>query len=123
MFLARAPAQATRVFGQTWGPRDFGAVGDGVADDTVALQRAFDTACSRGGTLLLGRRVYRVRTTLRVSPGRRTVRIVGTDACIESETRADQPLIEILGQGDELDLRDMTFYRRASGTFIVYHPS
>ncbi|MBE7498826.1 MAG: hypothetical protein HS113_00640 [Verrucomicrobiales bacterium] len=48
--------------------RDFGARGDGVADDTAALQRGFDASSERGGgrtrILFLPNGVYRVTGTL-----------------------------------------------------------
>lgn len=48
--------------------RDFGAVGDGVADDGPAFQAAIDAlAAGRGGTLLLGPRHYRIASPVVVS--------------------------------------------------------
>ena len=38
-------------------PQDFGAVGDGVMDDTEALQHALDAG---NGTLLLRKGIYRI---------------------------------------------------------------
>ena len=38
--------------------RDFGATGDGTTDDTVALQRAIDTAAGTGGSVVLARGTY-----------------------------------------------------------------
>jgi len=44
--------------------KDFGAVGDGVADDTAAIQAAL--AVSGGKTVELGNRVYKIASTLNV---------------------------------------------------------
>lgn len=48
-----------------WRPlhvRDFGAVGDGITDDTDAFRAAVDAVKARGGgTLYTGPRVYRVQ--------------------------------------------------------------
>jgi hypothetical protein len=53
----------------------FGAVGNGVTDDTAALQRAIDAAQATGGTLFLPSRKYLLSASLRVRSG---VKIVGT---------------------------------------------
>jgi hypothetical protein len=46
----------------------FGAVGDGQADDTVAIQRALDAAVAAGGdSVLIPRGTYRIRETLRIA--------------------------------------------------------
>ncbi len=61
--------------------KDFGAVGDGVADDAAAIQSAIDStatpALSDGGIVFLPRGHYRIATTLRI---RRTVWIFGEGA-------------------------------------------
>jgi parallel beta-helix repeat protein len=77
--------------------RDFGAVGDGRADDTAALQRALDRAGTVGGSVLLPPGNYRFTRTLGV-PGDRTellglggsrlVASVGLDRLIDSNDRS-----------------------------------
>jgi len=52
---------------ETLSVRDFGAAGDGVNDDTQAIQAAFDTANARGASVLIPDGTY--RTTLPVSLG------------------------------------------------------
>ncbi|PJI44451.1 glycosyl hydrolase family 28-related protein, partial [Ferrovibrio sp.] len=48
---------------------DFGAVGDGKADDTAALQRGLNAAFAEaGGMLVVPPGTYRVTRTLRISP-------------------------------------------------------
>jgi hypothetical protein len=50
--------------------KDFGAVGDGVTDDTVALQNAINAACLSGSPLLLGEKneVYLITSGLIAKP-------------------------------------------------------
>jgi len=44
--------------------KDFGAVGDGVADDTVAIQAALNAAIGVGLTILVPRGTYKITSTL-----------------------------------------------------------
>lgn len=44
--------------------KDFGAVGDGVTDDRVALQAALDYACDNNGILILDKRTYAISGTI-----------------------------------------------------------
>jgi glucan 1,3-beta-glucosidase len=53
--------------------RSFGAAGDGVHDDTLALQLAIDSAALFGRVLFVDYGVYKVSNTLRVPPGSRIV--------------------------------------------------
>lgn len=56
--------------------RDFGAVGDGVANDAPAIQAAINNLVARGGgTLRFGARVYRLASAISITAG--TVRLEG----------------------------------------------
>ena len=46
---------------------DFGAVGDGVADDTAAIQAAIDYSVPRGATLYIPSGQYKVTSTLNIN--------------------------------------------------------
>lgn len=60
-------------------PQMFGAVGDGVADDTEAIQEAITYAEENTGLLYIPSGDYRITGTLRI---RKSVRIVGDKGCI-----------------------------------------
>jgi len=55
--------------------RDFGAVGDGVANDAPAIQAAINALGSAGGVVNLGARTYRLASAIVVNAG--AVRLVG----------------------------------------------
>jgi len=48
-------------------PRDFGGVGNGLDDDTPAIQAAFDRAAATGGHVLIGRGTWRITNTVKLS--------------------------------------------------------
>ena len=54
-------------------PEEFGAVGDGVTDDTVALQTAIDYARTNGKTLILKGVTYLVTASLQIGSGTKIV--------------------------------------------------
>lgn len=52
-------------------PEAYGAIGNGVADDTAALQRAVDDCCARGLVLVNSPgRIYRTTDTVQIGTGR-----------------------------------------------------
>lgn len=65
-------------------PQDFGAVGDGVTDDTTALQNAINQAQSTGQELFIPPGSYKITTTLNITAH---IRIRG--AGITSDSGAD----------------------------------
>lgn len=81
---------------------DFGAQGDGRADDTAALQAGLDAAyADTGGMLLIPPGTYRVTRTLRISPRQNIVHqsgIFGMGAKIVSEIRNGGNVIDVDSQ-------------------------
>lgn len=81
--------------------KDFGAVGDGVADDTAAIQAAINAAQSRGGgTVFLPAGNYLVSATLTVTAG--NVRILGDGMWITTIQRAADYGNTLVCTGDDL---------------------
>lgn len=93
-----APAPAGRQVSAT----DFGAKGDGKADDTAALQAGLDAAyAGTGGMLVVPPGAYRITRTLRISPKHNVVHqsgIFGMGARIVSEIRDGSNIIDIDSQ-------------------------
>ncbi|NGO66818.1 right-handed parallel beta-helix repeat-containing protein [Streptomyces boncukensis] len=94
--------------GGTWTPQDFGAVGNGVADDAPALQLALNSALDAGGgTIYVPAGIYRLatlpvriyrRTRLVLSPGATMRR--GATGTMLLNGDADQSFPAYSGHGD-----------------------
>lgn len=85
--------------------KDFGAKGDGVTDDTAAIQAAFTAVASssrKGGTVVLPRGEYRISSTITASPNGQVtdVRVVGEaiDATALSWYGGDAPALLFAGR-------------------------
>lgn len=77
-----APAQAGS--GPYLNVKDFGARGDGVADDTEAVQEAIESVPDRGGTLFFPSGAYRITSSLTVrNPG---IRLLGEGPVSHNES-------------------------------------
>lgn len=94
---------AASKFGETVSVKDFGAVGDGSADDAAAIQRAINALPSSGGIVLFPAGTYVVSATQTVSgtpchivvSGRQNIYLCGYGAIIQSTLTA--PTIGNLG--------------------------
>jgi len=64
-----AAASAMAAEAGVFDARESGAVGDGAADDTAALQAAIDKAAEKGGIVHVGPGRYRIAGSLTVKPG------------------------------------------------------
>ncbi len=66
---AQQGAEAGKGGGGVWRVEDFGAKGDGVTDDTAAIQKALDEAGKTGGEVKLAPAKYLVSGSLRIPVG------------------------------------------------------
>lgn len=75
--------------------KDFGAVGDGVADDTLKIQAAIDAVGGAGGMVFVPRGVYKTTATLKLDSGV-IIQGVGIDSLIKGASVA-APLFQSYG--------------------------
>jgi hypothetical protein len=61
--------QTNALFPQVIIPESFGAVGDGVTDDSVAFQNAINSLTNTGGKILLQNKVYFINAPFTAAPG------------------------------------------------------
>lgn len=90
---------------QTVSVKDFGAVGDGLTDDTVAIQTAID-AVSSGGTVIIPPGTYRISNSLNIgvsfsgsvpSATSGGIEVVGEGLPLIKSTNQDAPIINFGG--------------------------
>lgn len=98
--------------------KDFGAVGDGVADDTVAVQAALDSGSQ---TILFPSGNYKITSSLSVSTTK-SLSIIGESAAIEAHTIMSNVLQVVVGASiDSLTISGLNIdgqYVAATGLFI-----
>lgn len=98
---------------------DKGAIGDGIADDTAAIQSAFDEAVSLGfgATIFFPRGNYRITSTIEVSDLKH-VTIKGDQGAINANPTIAQTLASsscVFWDGADLDVTaPMFFFRRGN---------
>lgn len=74
--------------------KDFGACGDGICNDTAAIQAALNKAAPNGKRVVLPRGVYRTTTTLNVGSN---TEVAGDDATIKPDGSFNLPALQAWG--------------------------
>lgn len=90
--------------------RDFGAVGDGITDDTVALQNAINAIPTSGGAVLLPGKSFKITDTLVFKSNTQLIGIASKSSTLLSNM--DKPSIRAMG-GEGQVIRNI----RVSNTF------
>ena len=110
---------------------DFGAVGDGVSDDTQAIQDAIDAArkCGNGAMAYLPKGTYRVTRTLEVNGSDYAFGGSGLFSAIEFDGAPDSDAVRVQADGtltlDAFSVRrkNMHFYKvEKEGRFLHHKP-
>ena len=96
--------------------KDFGAVGDGVADDTAAIQAALTSLTATGGEVQIPRGTYLISAPLQYASNL-TIRGAGAASIIKNTTtRTDDKVmlqpIAINGTVSKVDVSDIAFDQR-----------
>lgn len=98
---------------------DFGAIGDGVADDTTAIQAAIDSQSPVHGTVYFPAGTYKVTGTgLSVSGGAAgTVQLVGAGQSASKIRNTNGNVLRV--QGELMSVSDIAFWSDGGGHTIV----
>jgi len=86
-------------FGGWITPQDFGAVGDGIADDTVAVQAAITAAAASGKPVVFGPETYAVTTLTAGGAGIKLLGCRGATTVIRLNGGASNRLLSVTGSG------------------------
>ncbi|MCJ1354548.1 MAG: hypothetical protein MMC33_004537 [Icmadophila ericetorum] len=93
--------------------RSSGAAGNGVTDDTYALQMAINNAAAAGAVLFWDAGVYRVTSTLTMPPGSKwvgeTYSVIMSSGSFFNNMNSPQPVVQIgqSGQAGQIEWSDM----------------
>lgn len=107
--------------------KDFGAVGDGVHDDTAAIQAAIDYASTNAETVYIPCGKYKITSTINVKTNIlgggyqrdfRHIAKVGTT--LFEATNGNSNLLDISNSNFGCSLRDFSIYMQTNSTAIYY---
>lgn len=106
-------------------PESYGAIGDGVTDDTVAIQAAIAAAASNGGgTVMFGAKTYLVTASLTITASNVCLQGVTSGSTTITCSSASADILQITGSGSFLSgtnvfynrVQDIRFSRSVSPT-------
>lgn len=87
-------------------PQDYGAVGDGVADDTTAIQNALNALSANGSTLFFPTGTYKITASLNATATGTTIAGNGWGSQIQYDGNVVTPAIKATGN-IRMHIRDM----------------
>lgn len=93
---------------------DFGAVGDGSADDTVAIQAAVDAMVS--GSTLLFDRTYKISGSITITNKSR-IRLTGKGKLFLSGAASSSYIFKLVGTCDEIEIDGLTLEGGNNSTY------
>ena len=121
--FAQASPPAAVCTGNTWiDVRCYGAVGDGVNDDTAAINSALAAALANDEPLFLPHGRFHITSTLAIDYQSRAdtgFRLISMGAIIEGKSIAAAPVLEILCSGGNAQSPKGCFYFNEQGTLFV----
>lgn len=78
--------------------KNFGAIGDGITDDTIAIQSAVNSAIAENGILYFPAGTYMIGNTINISHGFNSLRIQGENASATIlKSTSSIPIIKLIG--------------------------
>jgi len=126
---ARYISEPARGFAGIVNVKDYGAKGDGVTDDTVAIQNAIAVVPAAGGIVFFPAGTYRVTSTLTINR-KRALTLVGsgrgeTAAGAILKANITAPLLHIAQRGNtafEIAIKSLVLFQEGSGETIKVGP-
>lgn len=98
-FAAVSPGKSSSPKAETISVRHYGARGDGMADDTGALQRALRSGAKKGATIDLPCGIYRITASLEVATSNLSIRGSGECTTLKIDGRNSFAAIKVAGRG------------------------